>query len=161
MNSQYLLIKSLKSSLFYYSKLLEPTLKFLETILTIYKIVGLKTEFITNSTIKFIPIIVRNKKVIAVMGMMQDKDIDKVLMHLLPYFEKVNTVPVSNPRAISADELCSKIMRLNTEAALFNDSVSALHNVLSQADENTAIIVCGSLYLCSDVYNKLSEILKR
>ena len=101
-----------------------------------------------------------DKKVIAVMGMMQDKDIDNVLSLLLPYFDKVNTVPVSNPRAISADELSLKIKRLNSEADTFENSECALRSALAEADENTVVIVCGSLYLCSDVYNKLPEIIK-
>lgn len=95
----------------------------------------------------------RRKKITALMGMMADKDIDKVLMLLIPNFKKVFTVTPSNPRAISAKELSEKINRLGTKSRSFENIKDAYEYALKNTKEDEALIVCGSLYLCSDVYN--------
>lgn len=94
----------------------------------------------------------QNKKITAVMGMMQDKDIDKVLMLLLPFFSKVFTVPVSNPRVISPEELAEKITRLGGNAKPCKNAVTAYKEALDFIDKDEVLLVCGSLYLCSDIY---------
>ena len=99
----------------------------------------------------------KGKKISAVMGMMADKDIDKVLLLMLPYFAKVYTVTPSNPRAINADELASKINRLRGNAESFENIYDAYDYALEHTDSDDVLIVCGSLYLCSDIYNFLKK----
>lgn len=95
----------------------------------------------------------KGKKITALMGMMADKDIDKVLTLMLPYFEKVYTVTPSNPRAIDSDELCEKIKRFGTSAESFKDIGTATQSAIKNITSDDVLIICGSLYLCSDVYN--------
>lgn len=99
----------------------------------------------------------KGKKISAVMGMMADKDIDKVLLLMLPYFAKVYTVTPSNPRAIKADELASKINRLRGNAESFENIYDAYDYALEHTDSDDVLIVCGSLYLCSDIYNHIKK----
>lgn len=94
----------------------------------------------------------QDKKITAVMGMMQDKDIDNVLMLLLPHFDRVLTVPVSNPRAISPEELAEKITRLGGNAKPCDNAVTAYKEAFNGIDKDEVLLVCGSLYLCSDIY---------
>ena len=93
------------------------------------------------------------KKITALMGMMADKDISKVLSLLLPHFDNVLTVTPSNPRAIPAADLAEKIRNLGTDAKSFEDTETAYKYAVENISENDVLIVCGSLYLCSDVYN--------
>ena len=95
----------------------------------------------------------KGKKITALMGMMADKDIDKVLYLLLPYFKNVYTVTPANPRAMDSKELCEKIKRLGTFAESFDDIRTAIEYALRNLTNENVLIVCGSLYLCSDVYN--------
>ncbi len=95
----------------------------------------------------------KGKKITALMGMMADKDIDKVLYLMLPYFEKVYTVTPSNPRALDSRELSEKIKRLGTSAESFDNIRTATEYALRNLSQDDVLIVCGSLYLCSDVYN--------
>ncbi|MBR3869673.1 MAG: bifunctional folylpolyglutamate synthase/dihydrofolate synthase [Clostridia bacterium] len=95
----------------------------------------------------------KGKKITALIGMMADKDIDKVLTLMLPYFEKVYTVTPSNPRAIDSDELCEKIKRFGTSAESFKDIGTATQSAIKNITSDDVLIICGSLYLCSDVYN--------
>ena len=99
----------------------------------------------------------KGKKISAVMGMMADKDIDKVLLLMLPYFAKVYTVTPSNPRAINADELASKINRLRGNAESFENIYDAYDYALKNTGADDVLIVCGSLYLCSDIYNHIKK----
>ena len=97
----------------------------------------------------------KGKKITAVMGMMADKDIDKVLSLLVHNFDKVITVPVSNPRAISPAELALKINTLGTTAVACDDTQMAVTAAMAASQEDDVVIVCGSLYLCADVYGKI------
>lgn len=97
----------------------------------------------------------KDKKITAIMGMMADKDIDKVLSMMMPYFDKVYTVTPSNPRAMSREELCEKIKNLGTQAESIDLSKDMLDKIIEIMNEDEVLIVCGSLYLCSDVYNMI------
>ena len=95
----------------------------------------------------------KDKKITAIMGMMADKDIDKVLSMMMPYFEKVYTVTPSNPRAMDREELCEKIKKLGTDAESITLDKNIINKIIESIEEDGVLIVCGSLYLCSDVYN--------
>lgn len=97
----------------------------------------------------------KDKKITAIMGMMADKDIDKVLSMMMPYFDKVYTVTPSNPRAMSREELCEKIKKHGTQAESIDLSKDMLDKIIEIMNEDEVLIVCGSLYLCSDVYNMI------
>ena len=95
----------------------------------------------------------KGKRIKALMGMMADKDVDKVLSLMLPYFEKVYTVTPSNPRAMDKNELCEKIKRLGTDALSLDSDAKSVLKLIDGLNNDEVLIVCGSLYLCSDVYN--------
>ena len=97
----------------------------------------------------------KDKKITAIMGMMADKDIDKVLSMMMPYFDKVYTVTPSNPRAMSREELCEKIKKHGTSAVIFEIDENSINELIKSMNEDEVLIVCGSLYLCSDVYNMI------
>ncbi len=99
----------------------------------------------------------KGKKITAIMGMMADKDISKVLMLLLPYFDSVLTVTPSNPRAIQASELAERIRILGTDVKSFENAEDAYKYAVNNMSEDEVLIVCGSLYLCSDVYNAVNR----
>ena len=91
------------------------------------------------------------KKILAVLGMMADKDIDKALLHLLPCFSFVITTTPSNPRAIAADALCRKISDGGTCAEKEDQPSQAIERALAMLPSFDALVICGSLYLAGDV----------
>ncbi len=93
----------------------------------------------------------KNRKIKAVMGMMSDKAIDKVLDILLPYFVSVVTVKPGNPRAISAEDLKEKILSRGVFSVSENDPVTGTLNAVNALQEDEVLVICGSLYLCADV----------
>ena len=94
----------------------------------------------------------KGKKISALMGMMADKDVDKVLSLMLPHFYKVYTVTPSNPRAMDGNVLADKIKRLGTDAQSLDFKTDIIVQLINSINKEEVLIVCGSLYLCSDVY---------
>lgn len=87
---------------------------------------------------------------VLIMGMMKDKDIDKVLKILTNKAKKVITVTVlDNPRAITAQELNKMVLKYKP-SVIAKDYQEALVLAL-KAKENDDIIICGSLYLASQI----------
>lgn len=98
-----------------------------------------------------------DKKITAVMGMMSDKDVDKVLSLLLPRFDKAYTATVRNQRSLKAGELAEKIKALGYCAESCDNAAECYELALSNLKDDGALIVCGSLYLCSELYPTVRE----
>jgi dihydrofolate synthase/folylpolyglutamate synthase len=100
------------------------------------------------------------KRILAVMGMMADKDCAAALDHLLPLFDRVICVTPSNPRSMEAEEFRSLVVARNTDAVTAASPVDGVHAALALADDYDAIVICGSLYLAADVRPELVKLLK-
>lgn len=99
--------------------------------------------------------------IIAVIGMMADKDCEQFLQKILPFCKSAITVTVKeNKRSMSADDL-------GTLAKNFCDDVESAENyndAIALAKEksggNNPVFVCGSLYLASAVREILKNTFK-
>ncbi len=92
------------------------------------------------------------KRLIGILGMMADKDIDSSIKLLENTFDKVMTVPVNNPRAISPTELCEKCTGYFNKTICFESAEEAFDNAFDEAkNTDSAIIICGSLYLAGEI----------
>lgn len=85
-----------------------------------------------------------------VLGMVNDKEIDKVLS-LFPstatyYFTQANI-----PRALKAESLKQKAESLGLKGKIYVDVNTALKTAKDKADKNDLIIVCGSVFLVAEV----------
>lgn len=105
-------------------------------------------EALKNAIGKFLG----GKKIIGIMGMLADKDIDSSIKLLKNTFTKIYTVPVDNPRAIDSATLAEKFVSFGFDAKAFDSAESAFDKAFEEAKENDlAIIVCGSLYLAGEI----------
>ena len=95
------------------------------------------------------------KKLLAVMGMMADKDCEMALSHLLPFFSKVIAVTPSNPRAMPAEDFRRLVEKEQVSCEAVADPREGVKYAFSQLRDYDALIVCGSLYLASDVRNTI------
>jgi dihydrofolate synthase/folylpolyglutamate synthase len=91
-----------------------------------------------------------NKKLHFVLGMVKDKEVDKVLS-LLPtdaiyYFTNAHI-----PRAISAKDLQTKAVAFNLTGEYFDDVNKAIIAAKQKAAATDLIIVCGSVFLVGEV----------
>lgn len=90
----------------------------------------------------------------AIIGMMGDKDIDKVLSEIAPLFSKIYTVKVDNPRSLTGEELLKIAEKYNRNC--FNE-ISPEQAIEKAKAENRDFVVCGSFYLCSQALKILNK----
>ena len=86
-------------------------------------------------------------EVVAIMGMMADKDVKLALSKIVPCFKKVFFVSPDNPRALSADKLAT----IGAEYTTCTPCRS-IEQALGFAQETKLpIVICGSFFLASEV----------
>lgn len=97
-----------------------------------------------------------NKNSVLIMGMMADKDTDFVIKILTKNAKMVITVTVSNQlRTEKADVLAQKASKY-TKAVSAKNYTQALN--LAKANSNGSdIVICGSLYLASEIREKAKK----
>lgn len=95
----------------------------------------------------------KDKNIIAVFGMMKDKNYKYCAEKMAKICDKIYTTTVSNPRSLTAKELAAEIKCFGGKVKPVEDCGKAYKKALKKADENTLVLVCGSLYLASDIKN--------
>ena len=96
------------------------------------------------------------KKLILILGILRDKDVDGILRILPPLAgEAVITKPVS-PRAMAADELNNRVREIRPELKTYctEDIDDRGIDVTGKGD---LMLVCGSLYLVGEVRKILKK----
>lgn len=93
------------------------------------------------------------KDVVAIIGMMADKDVEQSAKLLAPLCDRILTVTVDNPRSMTSDELKDVFIKYNSDVFAYNDLISAYEDVKGEIGKNTMLLICGSLYLASEAKN--------
>ena len=88
--------------------------------------------------------------------MMVDKDVEESLAPILRKADYLLAVTPDNPRAMSGAEL-AKIASAYTTPLIVEDVGEAIEIAYRAANENSAVLVVGSLYLAGEVRGKLLE----
>lgn len=96
-------------------------------------------------------------KLIGVIGVLGDKDVDGILNEIIPLCHKVIITKPNNPRAISLDKLKEKISSFDKEVLVYEGIKSAVDKSLDISNENDLILYCGSLYMIGDVRTILTK----
>ncbi|WP_432663902.1 folylpolyglutamate synthase/dihydrofolate synthase family protein [Wukongibacter baidiensis] len=96
-------------------------------------------------------------RLIAVIGVLGDKDVDGILEEIIPLCDKVIITKPNNPRAISLDVLKEKIEALDKEVEMFEEINKAVDKSLEISNENDLVLYCGSLYMIGDIRTKLTK----
>lgn len=91
------------------------------------------------------------RRLVALMGMLADKDVDTALANLKGLFSQVVTLAPQNPRALSAQALAEKWRPLGVAADAAETVEEALDRCFHFAGTDGAVVVGGSLYLAGDV----------
>lgn len=87
------------------------------------------------------------RRLVSVMGMLEDKDVDAALKNLSDLFFRVITTEPDSPRAMSAAALAERWMRLGTPAEPAPNPGESLRMAEAARAPDGAILICGSLYL--------------
>lgn len=91
------------------------------------------------------------KKLILVMGMLKDKDYARCLAELAPLADTLIATEPRSPRACPAADLAAAARGLVPHIRVLPDVSAAVDYAKTIADDESAICVCGSLYLLGDV----------
>lgn len=85
-----------------------------------------------------------------IIGMVKDKDVDKVLK-LLPHHASYCFTKAQIPRALDENLLLEKAANFQLNGHVYPDVNTAIQAVLSHANQDDLIIVCGSVFLVAEV----------
>lgn len=96
-----------------------------------------------------------DKKIISIVAMMEDKLWQESLLKIESVSDVIIATSASNPRSLSAEQIGDY---LHCEG--FEDSREAFKKALEYYDENSLILVCGSLYLASDLREYIIKMTK-
>lgn len=92
-----------------------------------------------------------NKKIIAVFGMLGDKDSKNSVSLLAPLFSKVITVKPNNPRGLSGEQLKEYILPYCQNVISAADVKTAFEMAKSEIKNFDMLFAGGSLYLASEI----------
>ena len=84
-----------------------------------------------------------------VIGVLRNKNEEKMLELLAPYVDRCYTVTPDSPRAIPAKELAQTAKQYFRETAFFENAPQALSHAMQFAENG--LLICGSLYLAAEV----------
>lgn len=91
------------------------------------------------------------KEIVAVMGMMADKECDKLIEEIAPLCQTVIATEVpENPRTLKAEDLSCSLSAYTESIAIANPEKAFL-KAHELAGDKKALLVCGSLYLASEI----------
>lgn len=92
-----------------------------------------------------------------VLGMVSDKQYESCIRMLVRRADAVYAVQPEGPRALPSRDLASMIREFSPYTNVFDcgDIASALKRALRSAEEEDAVIVCGSLYVAGEAKNTL------
>lgn len=92
-----------------------------------------------------------DKEIIFVMGMLKDKDAFSSLEHLKGLGKTVITLTPSNPRKQTAQELAQKALNFFPDVFPMDNYEEAITKALDLVGADKALVICGSLYLASEL----------
>lgn len=93
----------------------------------------------------------KGRRIAAVIGMMEDKDVEQAVGCIAPLCRFVGTVPVSNPRAMAPEKLAAIAAEHCPDSRAFQSRTEALRAAADAAGEDGVAVICGSLYLAGDI----------
>lgn len=100
-----------------------------------------------------------NHKIIYIIGVLADKEHEKMLQILLPLAEKVFTVTPGNPRALSGRLLAEEASRYHPQVEYVPKIKTALMRAMEAAEqENAMVLSFGSLSYLGELKQALKEI---
>ncbi|MBW7573778.1 bifunctional folylpolyglutamate synthase/dihydrofolate synthase [Caproiciproducens sp. AGMB10547] len=100
-----------------------------------------------------------NKKIIAIAGMLADKDVSGAVGNFTGLFSRVFTLAPNSPRALDAKALAEKFQSIGANAEPTENADAALAKALSLLNADSALLICGSLYLAGDIRPRVLELL--
>ena len=94
------------------------------------------------------------------LGILADKEIEKMVRIITPKAKKVFALTPHNDRAKLAEELKKVVLKYNSNCIAVEDYKEALKIAINEAKEDDLILISGSLYMIGDIRKNLKEMNK-
>lgn len=96
-----------------------------------------------------------NQPITYIIGVLADKEHEKMLQRLLPYAHKVYTITPDNPRALAGELLAAEAKRYHPDVTCMDSVELAVREAVTGAAENEVILAFGSLSYLKQVKEAL------
>lgn len=93
----------------------------------------------------------RYKKLVLIIGILSDKDVEKMVESITLISDKVIAVTPNSYRGKTSEELIKIIENYNENCEALGDYKEAYMKALSYCDKEDMILICGSLYMIGDM----------
>jgi dihydrofolate synthase/folylpolyglutamate synthase len=97
------------------------------------------------------------RQVILVFGASEDKDIQGMFAELLPSVKEMIAVKSYHPRAIGTDKLVGMAQAYGNLVICFEDIPDAVEKALELADNNSLVLVTGSIFVVAEARKYLEK----
>ncbi|HEX5793748.1 MAG TPA: cyanophycin synthetase, partial [Rheinheimera sp.] len=91
------------------------------------------------------------RRVLALVGMLKDKDIQQTLLPLTSLFDQWHLVSLSGARGASARQLADKLTEFTTQVQLHGDVQQAYRDISNNLQPDELLVVFGSFFTVSAV----------
>lgn len=92
-----------------------------------------------------------NRRIVALVGVLADKDYREMFLPVLPYVAHFITVTPPNPRALDAEALAHTLQELGAEAAAAQSIEEGVRMAVSGIPNDGAMVAFGSLYMLGEI----------
>lgn len=92
-----------------------------------------------------------NKRIFYIIGVLADKEYEKILKIMSPYAEDVFAIASDSPRALPAEDLAECAKKYYTRVEVSGKLRKAMEEALSKADKDDVIILFGSLSFMKEI----------
>ena len=94
------------------------------------------------------------RKIYLVIAMMEDKSFNECVRELSGCAERIYCTQIDMPRCAGAEQLAAVI---GEKTRVIPDAIEAVKTALSEADDETLVCVCGSLYLAGEIRREFKQ----
>ena len=119
---------------------------------------GGHNEGCAKALAQYLKTFLSDKRIIAVVSMMADKDFDAYLRITAPFFYAVVATHTKVPRALSAEKLCETASEYCANCVAVPDSAHALKYAYNSIGKDDVLIVCGSFYFAGEIREKIIDL---
>lgn len=122
-----------------------------------YIVDGAHNEDAASSLAESVSLYLKDKKILCIVGILADKEYEKVLGHVAPLAKKIITVTPDNERALSAVK-CMEVAKVFCPCVEVGETVErAMDMARLEEKEYDAVLIFGSLYYLHHVYDYIEK----
>lgn len=100
-------------------------------------------------------------KIYLCLGILADKEVNKMIEVITPEAEKVYSLTPHNTRAESSEDLRKEILKYNKNCIAVDDYEEALTMALKDASSDDLVLISGSLYMIGDMRKIITKFLNK